>query len=239
MLWGFTPSEGTLDIKKQTFRTAFSYDTSYENVKYSACVAEETKYRRNTRELQRNICSGIIYKMDDFYFYACVIALIILIVLLTLIGIAISASKQLIIYPPTFKNCPDYWTEGDGTEGNAKPGYCLYPTEISYRNRGNMEFQDNVNKKLPNVSDIGNLHALSFMAYDTGNNAIPTAIMDEAIRLPESASKFYIKMNENDASWNTIYGNAYVGKTVRCAKRQWANENGIVWDGITNYNGCT
>jgi hypothetical protein len=184
----------------------------------------------------------IYYNMDDFYFYACVIALIVLIVLLTLIGIAISTANQLVIYPPTFKNCPDYWTEGDGTSGNASPGYCLYPGQVQYRNRGSTYFQDGTPKTVPSVSDRGNLFPLSFMAYNSSSGTVNVADSTAASgtgTYVDSVTKFYIKMNENDASWNTIYGNAYAGKTARCAKRQWAIENEFSWDGITNYNGCT
>jgi hypothetical protein len=166
--------------------------------------------------------------MDDFYFYACVIALIILIILLAMIGIAISYSKKLLIYPPTYKNCPDYWTEGDGTSGNGQPGYCLYPTETSYRNRGDGSF--NIGTETPSSEDIAGLTKLTYVAYKQDNNETTTMA---------DMKKIYIKMNGNDASWNTIYDDAYTGLTARCAKRKWAIDNGIVWDGITNYNGCT
>ena len=28
------------------------------------------------------------------------------------------------------------------------------------------------------------------------------------------------------------------GKTSDCQKRQWASQTGLMWDGITNFNGC-
>lgn len=173
----------------------------------------------------------IIYTMDDFYFYACVIALIILIILLAMIGIAISYSKKLLIYPPSYKNCPDYWTEGDGTPGNGQPGYCLYPTEQTYRNRGTGEFQHGTHHPIPGDDERTGLTELTYLAYKQDNTESSN---------PADIRKYYIKMNGNDASWNTIYGgNSYAGLTARCAKRKWAIDNGIVWDGITNYNGCS
>lgn len=36
----------------------------------------------------------------------------------------------------------------------------------------------------------------------------------------------------NGNSWSTGGTNAI------CNKRKWANMNGIVWDGVTNFNGC-
>lgn len=39
-------------------------------------------------------------------------------------------------------------------------------------------------------------------------------------------------INFNDPGW------AGEGKTTDCAKKEWANTNGISWDGISNYNTC-
>jgi hypothetical protein len=40
------------------------------------------------------------------------------------------------------------------------------------------------------------------------------------------------KINFNDAGWKTT------GKTNTCAQKDWANINGILWDGVNNYNSC-
>jgi len=37
--------------------------------------------------------------------------------------------------------------------------------------------------------------------------------------------------NSSDAGWGT-------GKTATCNKRKWANDNGIIWDSVTNVNFC-
>lgn len=176
--------------------------------------------------------------MENFYFYACVIALIILIILLSMIGVAIAYSKGVQVYPPTYKTCPDYWIEGDGTTGNASPTFCLYPNVNTARNRGNPDFINIVNTRVPVASEIsgsansyGNLLSLGYKAYNSNGGEITGSI-------ESNANKLYVKMMGNDALWNTVYGNAYAGLTTRCAKRKWAIENGISWDGITNFNGC-
>jgi hypothetical protein len=38
-------------------------------------------------------------------------------------------------------------------------------------------------------------------------------------------------LNFNDKGWATA------GKSATCAKKAWANHYGILWDGISNYNG--
>lgn len=35
-----------------------------------------------------------------------------------------------------------------------------------------------------------------------------------------------------DAGWNAT------GKTAVCAQKDWAATNGIIWDGVSNYNSC-
>ena len=36
----------------------------------------------------------------------------------------------------------------------------------------------------------------------------------------------------NDKGWTSG------GSSSMCAQQKWANTNGILWDGVTNYNGC-
>ena len=167
--------------------------------------------------------------MEDFYFYACVIAFIILIVCLTMIGITISYGNSLKLFPSIQKPCPDYWTEG--TDGDA--GYCLYPGK-SQTNPGHSEFAG-ADPKVPSVDDAVELNKLGTRVYATSadKEVIPYASANRT-----TLDRYYIQLNGNDDTWNAIYGNAYASMTPICAKRKWANDNGIIWDGITNYNGC-
>ena len=164
-----------------------------------------------------------------------------------MVGLAISYSKKFLIFPPTHKNCPDYWTEGDGTAGNASPGFCLYPPTSTDRNRGSSDFtnaRSPANNTLPSDNDFKNisnnyigLDQLGFISYNHDGTVIGN--LTNPATDATDITKLFIQMNNNDASWNTIYSNTYAGLTARCAKRKWAIENGIVWDGITNYNGCS
>jgi hypothetical protein len=72
--------------------------------------------------------------------------------------------------------------------------------------------------------------------------------------IPKTDSKntgsIYGTNNQVTLNTNTTYG--YVdgnidfndnrwsigGANAMCNKRKWANMNGIVWDGVTNFNGC-
>ena len=36
----------------------------------------------------------------------------------------------------------------------------------------------------------------------------------------------------------SVVGWSAGGKSAMCEQKKWASENGILWDGVTNYNGC-
>lgn len=156
--------------------------------------------------------------MEDFYFYTIVIALIILIVMLTMIGIILSYGNETKVYPPIQNDCPDYWvqaTSADVIAGNTRSGestiasdYCKFPSVIG-TNTGNTDGNLYIANNWPDISN------------SIGGNLV--------------AGTYYVQIKGNDYKW----GNLYPGMTVRCAKQKWALDRGIVWDGVTNYNGCT
>lgn len=60
---------------------------------------------------------------------------------------------------------------------------------------------------------------------NTGNGAVKSAMGYN------SQTKSF---NVNDPRWNGYKGTA----TQQCAWQSWATNNGVEWDGVTNYNGC-
>ena len=78
---------------------------------------------------------------------------------------------------------------------------------------------------------------------------------DGKCKIPDSSSKnagaIYGNNNEVNLNTNNTYGytdggiidfnnNGWSsgGTNAVCNKKKWANVNGIVWDGVTNFNGC-
>jgi hypothetical protein len=158
--------------------------------------------------------------MEDFYFYTCVVALIVLIIMLTMIGITISYGNQVKIYPPHEKKCPDYWTGGDDpinatdmSTTPAKGDYCRFPDGTTGKNQGNNVFQAAGAINVDEWTDITSASGLGGVS---------------------AGDKKYVRFSNNDATWTALYP----GLTPRCAKRKWASDRSIVWDGVTNYNGC-
>ena len=65
--------------------------------------------------------------MEMFYFIVASVAIVILILFLTFMGILLRYQNSSVIYPPQMSNCPDYWTSD--MDGN-----CFKPTVKSFSN---------------------------------------------------------------------------------------------------------
>ena len=125
--------------------------------------------------------------MDIFYIIVLTIAVTILILLLTYIGIKMNyAAHNGGAYPPTKNNCPDYWTISiDGK-------ICNQPTTTGSRN-----------------TYSGNVNAAGVAGVKTNGD-----------------------IEIDTTAWTSG------GKSAICAQKLWANQNGLIWDGVSNYNGC-
>lgn len=86
------------------------------------------------------------------------------------------------------------------------------------------------------------------MLLDKGNNT--TVYPPSALTCPdywtETKDGCQPGTLNNDPSHGTInfedrsgdWANGLGGMSNTCAKKSWANNNGVLWDGISNYNGC-
>jgi hypothetical protein len=68
--------------------------------------------------------------MEWFHIIVLTVALVILILLLTFIGLLMSNQKNNLSYPPTYNTCPDYWSIS--TDGSN----CIIPSYSSNLNIG-------------------------------------------------------------------------------------------------------
>jgi hypothetical protein len=126
---------------------------------------------------------------DSFYTIVMGIAIVVLILVLTYIGIVMTYYKSKTNYPPVSATCPDYWSVA--TDGSS----CIIP--VGKKNAGNAS---------------GYSTAPGYVAVGSGGTGS--------------------LINFNDPGWKTS------GVTPICAKSQWANQNNIVWDGVSNYSAC-
>jgi len=124
--------------------------------------------------------------MDLFYIIVLTVAVIVLILVLTYMGLAMKNSSVTAPYPGSQEICPDYWNIVDGN-------YCVIPS-TGKKNKGNTD-------------------------------AITSA---DTYGLSSDGKSINFQ--------NSLWGSTGVSSV--CAQQKWANKFGVVWDGVTNYNGC-
>jgi hypothetical protein len=68
-----------------------------------------------------------------------------------------------------------------------------------------------------------------YWTYDNTNGCTPGTINigDNNLTSP---------VNFDDTAFRN--DSTYVGLSETCARKKWADTNGIIWDGISNYNSC-
>lgn len=179
--------------------------------------------------------------MDEFYLYVSIAAVIILILSLAAFGVTMYKVKQLDVFPPFQNTCPDYWD----ISGN----YCVFPNEQSNAvNTGDI----NVLKRTDcnfgtgsatsnnciyamGVPVVGTAGPSTAWAYDASYTGTQPTNRLRVERYP-GINKSYVELNGDNAE--KAYKALYPGRSVRCAKKRWAELNQIAWDGISNFNGC-
>lgn len=146
--------------------------------------------------------------MGLFYIIVTVIAIIFLILILTIIGVAMRYQDKNTVFPPVANDCPDFWTiASDGKS-------CTIPVKEK-KNVGTL-YEGNSIKIKPVTKD--NTYEYTFPTYTPGASG----------NLTSAAST----INFADDAWSSQ------GQTAICAKKKWAVNWGISWDGVTNYNSC-
>jgi hypothetical protein len=68
--------------------------------------------------------------MEMFYKIVLFIAVVLLVLILTFMGLLMRSQEKNTVYPPNLNVCPDYWSSND--EGN-----CTMPTEKSFNDQSN------------------------------------------------------------------------------------------------------
>ncbi len=107
---------------------------------------------------------------------------------------------------------PTYQTCPDMWKIDASGG-CVVPSGGTAKNRGTLALPESP----------------PYVTTSSGDGSLPRLI--NAVLTDGSSASLKL----NDAG---IMNELYPSKSDRCSKKQWALNNGIVWDGVTNYNGC-
>jgi hypothetical protein len=152
--------------------------------------------------------------MELFYNTVVIVAVVLLILILTYIGIMLAENKlsgeNQSSFPPVKNSCPDNWDakikeDASGVEKT----YCLVPN-AGMKNIGTILDTSTENNDKNNAEITVGYDSSSF---SDENNTVGVIDFDSPLWLSQ-------------------------GKTADCAKKTWADTYDIQWDGISNYNQC-
>ena len=146
--------------------------------------------------------------MEIFYIVTISVAVILLIIILTYLGLKMASDSIAVgVYPPNKMRCPDNWKnvkeEDTGTYTCAIPDSGELNTGMLYGGEGGSILPESVTA------------APGYIAEDTAND------------LPA-------RFDFSDEGWSGFKA----GLTADCSKRAWSVEHNVLWDGVTNYNSC-
>ena len=162
--------------------------------------------------------------MEFFYMIVLAIAVLFLIIMLTYIGILMRYTDTKVAFPPIENDCPDYWVLASDGKSCTIPNYDQKNAGTLYTNDTQV-IDINIKYDTTYTNDVDGVDATyKFPTYTPG--LAYTTNTFTGIRTLGSTIDF-----TND-DWSSQ------GMTSTCAKKKWANNWKITWDGITNTNTC-
>jgi len=162
--------------------------------------------------------------MDPFFMYVAIGALVLLILILTAIGVAMTQINSLVPFPSTQNTCPDHWDVS-----GSNPNYCGI-SAVGKKNNGRIQINSNGKIDQSNAVNIG--MCIADNKFGCKASGSPYLANDDNTLV--SGKFHYVKLNDNADGW----GGLYPGISERCAKKRWASTLDVTWDGVTNFNGC-
>jgi hypothetical protein len=152
---------------------------------------------------------------DKFYLTVSIVAVVVLVVALSYVGILLYTTKPTAVFPETVSKCPDYW-EIDGSTGKCK----VPPGTSNTVNVGDMDWNGPSNRQL-----------------NTGNGAKGAEIAS-LIDNSTYTSPAYSLLDVTDGNWNNLAIAGVNTGSALCNKARWARTRGIIWQGVSNTNAC-
>ena len=87
---------------------------------------------------------------------------------------------------------------------------------------------------LINPSNIGSMPPTKMNIFNNGGSIPINGYSLENIPFGYNIADGRGTVDFTDVRWSTYNG----GQSRNCALKAWANKNGVIWDGIHNYNSC-
>jgi hypothetical protein len=168
--------------------------------------------------------------MEFFYMIVLAIAILFLIIMLTYIGILMRYTDSKVAFPPIENDCPDYWVlASDGKS-------CTIPLSTE-KNAGSLY------TSVDDLTSINIKYATIYKTVDGDNDDDTYSFPTYTPGLVYTTTTDTISGTTQRQPGSTIdfTHDAWAGSkglTSTCAKKYWANNWKITWDGITNTNTC-
>ena len=152
----------------------------------------------------------------NFYTIVLIIAICLLILVLTGLGLMLTKVGTTKTFPPIVNTCPDGWTSDTTNKDKCNSdGKNIPVTEITYKNSKNVE----VTTPYPVGDNTWSKNSTGYINYYYSNGNFAGGVTGES-RAGADLSLFINKGIVKDV----------------CDQKTWADANGIIWDGVTNSN---
>jgi hypothetical protein len=152
----------------------------------------------------------------NWFFIISIIAIIVLIISLTFVGVMMKKTNQTQLFPASVSQCPDLWIP-DGSfchfNGVNNGTYNISELNIDKSINGNF-LKNNSNGTIYDSTNI----TTDTPFFTTGGN-------NEYINSTTT-------INPYDPKWSSK------GMSSNCLQKEWATINNIQWSGIREYNNC-
>jgi hypothetical protein len=137
------------------------------------------------------------------------------------------------IYPPNTNPCPDFWEiQMDGSckisKSNAGSMSLKQNSYFLSNKNVNDDIEDNliVYNNAYHASDASDASEYNLKVYDVSGY--------DLTNIPFGYDYKNGTVDFTDVRWSTYNGS----RSKYCSLKAWANKNGVIWDGVHNYNGC-
>lgn len=196
--------------------------------------------------------------METFYWVTLIVAVVLMVVILIGLGILMSNQTSQLTWPPKASTCPDYWNYNTETKMCEVPGSskvntgALYDSGKLYVDTQVKTYTYTDSTTTPNTdrtqyTDIASINTVAgtttktFPTAKTASTANWWSALNLGTTKDINHAPFPViadtgttwSFNPEDPRWKTT-----TDKSALCAKRTWAVNNNIEWDGVSNYSGC-
>lgn len=178
--------------------------------------------------------------MDYLYIVVLSLSLIMLIVFLIVFGAMLYTKQEVNPFPPVPNTCPDFWPEINGNCLYLPDGIDAYETYLkdatdSDGNKIYSTMLDNNNlapDKIEQLAFIKDTKMFSNGGKNNGSLGDLMTLLDSQTNDRIDSSHYVWELDTDNL------GIRFNENATLCDKRKWANNYGIKWDGVSNYNHC-